>query len=202
MAMLVNGGTPGRSFGKGSFLAAVTTFWAASASAQVVEGPSLVLFGGQMTDNHWEETLTPWDIDFLGSHFVGLGIGYEWPSRLPRTGIGIEAQMVAHFGRQDHLELNLPLVIRYYPDQPLLPGLESLAFGIGLSRTTKDPQTEIDRDGETSKTLVYWMGELAFNLPSDNTDLILRLHHRSDAYGLMDTDSGSNALALGVRRRF
>ncbi|NNF24860.1 MAG: hypothetical protein HKN63_08670 [Rhodobacteraceae bacterium] len=152
-----------------------------------------------MTDNHWEETLRPWELDFLPSHFVGVGIGYEWATRLPRTGIGLEAQLVAHFGRQDHLEFNLPLIVRYYPERPFLPGLDSLAFGMGLSTTTKDPQTEIDRDGETSRTLVYWMGEFAFRLPSDDMTLVFRLHHRSDAYGAFSTDSGSNALALGIR---
>lgn len=183
-------------------LTAAAMFCAAAALSQPSEGPSVVVFGGQMTDNHWEETFTPWKLDFLDSHFVGVGIGYEWPSRLRRTGIGLEAQLVGHFGRQDHLEFNLPFVIRYYPERPLLPWLESLAFGIGLSTTTKAPQTEIDRDGETSRTLVYWMGEFAFSLPREDTSLVFRLHHRSDAYGAFSTDSGSNALALGIRWQF
>ncbi len=178
-------------------LSCATTAW-----SQPIEGPSVVTFGGQITDNHWEEILTPWDIDLLDSYFLGVGLGYEWPSSLPRTSIGLEAQLVAHFGRQDHLEFNLPFVIRYYPERPLVPALESLAFGIGLSTTTKEPQTELDRDLETSRTLMYWMLEIAFGLPQENTSFIVRLHHRSDAYGIFPTDSGSNALALGLRWRF
>ncbi len=182
-----------------SVSAAIST---SAAWSQPAEGPSVVLFGGQMTDNHWEETLAPWEIDLLGSYLIGVGVGYEWTMGLPRTSIGLEAQMVAHFGRQDHIEFNLPLVLRYYPERPLLPALNSLAFGIGLSTATKDPQTEVDRDVETTKTLVYWMGELAFRLPSEDRELIFRIHHRSDAYGVFPNDSGSNALAVGIRWRF
>lgn len=183
-------------------LSAAATICASAAWAQPAEGPSVVVFGGQMTDNHWEETFVPSEIDFLDSYLLGVGVGYEWPSRLPRTSIGLEAQMVAHFGRQDHVEFNLPLVVRYHPERPPVPALESLAFGIGLSTATKDPQTEVDRDGKTTKTLVYWMGELAFRLPREDTALIFRLHHRSDAYGVFPNDSGSNAVTIGIRWRF
>ena len=180
---------------------AATTF-ASAVWSQAAEGPSVVVFGGQMTDNHWEETLIPWEIDLLDSYLLGVGVGYEWTLGLPRTSIGLEAQMVTHFGRQDHIEFNLPLVIRYYPERPVLPALDSMAFGIGLSTATKNPQTEVDRDVETTKTLVYWMGELAFRLPREDRELIFRIHHRSDAYGVFPKDSGSNALAVGIRWRF
>ncbi|MEQ9038425.1 MAG: hypothetical protein RIE24_08740 [Silicimonas sp.] len=175
---------------------------ACAAAAQPREGPSVTVFAGQMTDNHWEQTFRPWEIDLLDSWFVGVGAGYEWPTRHPRIALGLEGQAVAHFGRQDHLEFNLPVIFRYYPENPFPPALESVAFGLGLSTATQDPQTEIDRDGETSKTLVYWMGEFEFRLPRPDTTLSFRLHHRSDAYGVFATDSGSNALAFGFRHRF
>lgn len=185
-----------------SVLSLVLAAIAGGAAAQPREGPSVIVFGGQMTDNHWEETFLPWEIELLDSWFIGVGVGYEWPTRHPKIALGLEAQVVAHFGRQHHLEFNLPLIVRYYPERPLLSSLESVACGVGLSTTTRDPQTEIDRDGETSKTLVYWMGELVFRLPRRDTTLTFRLHHRSDAYGAFPTDSGSNALAFGVKQRF
>ena len=172
------------------------------AAAEPRQGPSVIVFGGQMTDNHWEETFLPWNIELLDSWFIGVGVGYEWPTRRPSVALGVEAQVVGHFGRQDHLEFNLPLIIRYYPREPIFPVLDSAAFGIGLSTTTQDPQTEVDRDGETSKTLVYWMGELEFGLADQDTTFVFRLHHRSDAYGVFSTNSGSNALAFGVKHRF
>jgi hypothetical protein len=45
------------------------------------------------------------------------------------------------------------------------------------------------------------MGELEFRHPDEDTTFILRLHHRSDAYGLFTTNSGSNALVFGLKRR-
>lgn len=183
-------------------LLAAAALQATEASAQPHQGPSLAVFAGQMTDNHWEETFVPGSIDLLDSWFLGVGVGYEWPTRYPAVGIGIEAQIVRHFGRQDNLEVNFPVILRYHPRNPVLPALDSAAFGIGLSSASRDPQTEIDRDGETSRTLVYWMGELEFRHPDDGTTFILRLHHRSDAYGLFATDSGSNALVFGLKRRF
>lgn len=198
---------PGRWFGRGfgaalllpAALLIAEPRWAA---AQERTGPYAIYFAGRMTDNHWEDVFRPGSLDLLDSWFAGVGVGYEWPTPLARATIGLEVQAVGHVGRQDHLEFNLPVVVRYYPARPVIPALSGMAFGLGLSTTTQDPQTEIDRDGETSKTLVYWMGELEFRLPREDLTLSFRLHHRSDAYGLLDTDSGSNALALGLRHRF
>ena len=164
-------------------------------AAEPKPGPYQILFAGQMTD-------IPGEIEFLDSWFFGVGRGYEWSTRMRRTTLGLEGQIVGHFGAQDHLEFNVPVVIRYYPAEPVIPSLDSVAFGLGLSTTTKKPQTEIDRDGDTSRTLIYWMGELDFKLPQDGLSLAIRLHHRSDAYGLFATDSGANALAFGIKHRF
>lgn len=186
----------------GAVLGVSLALIATGIAAEPDTGPSAILFFGQMTDNVWEDSLQPWKTDFIDSWLLGIGVGHDWPTRWRKVTLGVEAQIVGHFGRQDHFEVNLPLLIRYHPDTPFPAALESLAFGIGLSTASKRPQTEIDRDGETSRTLIYWMGEAEFGLPLDNTTFVFRLHHRSDAYGVFDTDSGSNALAFGVKRRF
>lgn len=172
------------------------------AHAEPTQGPSVIVFGGQMTNNDWQETFQPSKLEFLDSHFVGVGLGYDWKIENTNWTIGLEGQIVGHFGQQDHLEFNLPIVARYHARDPLIRSFQSVAFGIGLSTTSENPKIEIARDGETTNTLVYWMIELEFDLPPPNTSLNFRLHHRSDAYGLFETDSGSNALAVGIRRRF
>lgn len=182
------------------FICAVTLCAGSPAFAEPKSGPYSIFFGGQMTGNKWEEVFVPGRVEIIESWFVGAGIGYEWTTRFPRTTLGLEAQAVRHFGLQDHFEFNAPVVVRYYPRRPIFSKLESIAFGIGPSTTSKDPQVEIDRDGETSKTLIYWMGEMDFSLSS--TNFTIRLHHRSDAYGLFATDSGSNAVAFGLKHRF
>jgi hypothetical protein len=186
---------------KAFFGAGVALLHATGALAADPEtGPYSIFFAGQMTGNTWEEVFSPRDVNFLDSWFLGAGLGYEWTTRFPRTTLGLEAQAARHFGRQDHFEFNMPVIVRYYPRRPIFSSLDSVSFGIGLSTASKDPQVEIDRDGETSKTLIYWMGELDFALSSANFSI--RLHHRSDAYGLFATDSGSNAIAFGIKKKF
>ena len=157
-------------------------------------------FGGQMTDNAWEEALDPTKTAFIDSYLVGLAVGRNFASR-GNWDFGWEGQVVGHFGAQDHVEFNAPMYFRYQLPESWRV-LKSLTFGIGLSYATEVPQTEIDRDGESGHTLVYWMGEMEFHLPAENLNLVFRLHHRSDGYGVFSYDAGSNAFVLGLRRSF
>ena len=51
--------------------------------------------------------------------------------------------------------------------------------------------------------MIYWMLELALGLPDyPRVALITRIHHRSDAFGLIADEGGSNALAFGLKWRF
>ena len=50
--------------------------------------------------------------------------------------------------------------------------------------------------------LVYWMVEVELAPPESPWSGFGRLHHRSDAFGLVADDGGSNALVLVARRRF
>lgn len=103
---------------------------------------------------------------------------------------------------QDNFEINLPLVIRYNRAGQRLPLIGSLAFGIGLGWASEKPAIEVEYDGNSAQTLIYWMGEIGFDLPDTELEGIFRIHHRSDGYGTMSYDAGSNALAIGLRRRF
>ena len=82
------------------------------------------------------------------------------------------------------------------------PALENVVFGLGFSIATQDTRTEIDRDGETSKTLVHSMGDFNSGCRALTGRFSFRLDHRSDAYGVFGADSGSNALAIGFKQRF
>lgn len=182
-------------------LAAALCACAAPMAHAADDGWSVIGFAAIMTDNVWEESFVPWETEPLESGLVGVGLRRDWQIS-PRFSTGFEAQAVGHFGIQDHLEFNLPVTVSYYPQGNWSGWLDRLGFGIGLSYATKIPQTEVDRDGASQRTLLYWMAELGFSGPDDRTEYVFRIHHRSDAYGLFETDSGSNALAVGIRRRF
>jgi hypothetical protein len=92
--------------------------------------------------------------------------------------------------------------LRYeFPDNWI--NLDSFSFGNGLSLTSKEPQyeEEITLNGNTSNLLYYLMLDIAFDLPyTEKWQAVLRLHHRSGVYGLIDNvDGGSNYLGFGLR---
>jgi hypothetical protein len=158
-------------------------------------------FAGLITANAWEDAVLVWDADYLKSGIVGFALGQDLVRR-GRLSLGYEVQLAGHFGIQDHVEVNAPLVLRYDRAGHRIAPIGSLAFGIGPSWASEKPQVEIDLDGDTTRTMIYWMGEVGFDLPGDTVEGVLRLHHRSDGYGLFPVDSGSNAVVVGFRRRF
>lgn len=164
---------------------------------------SFGVFGGQLTTNGIDDVPFPGRLDFANSHLAGFLIGYEIPIWNDRWQIGVEVQLSHHFGMDTYHEfVVMPATIRYSPARPWLPVIDSFAFGIGLSHTTETPLVEVLRRGESQRTLVYFTLETAFVLGDGGDHLFVRLHHRSDAYGLFETDAGSNGFALGWRRAF
>lgn len=175
---------------------------AAEEMSDAAESPAVTAFGGVMTDNNWEDVLTPWELEVRESGLAGIAAS----RRLVRFGenfeIEIEAQLVRHFGDQDHWEFNLPIIARWrtFPWDDVVD--TSFAWGIGPSYATRVPQVELDNNDSSQRALVYWVAELELAPPDSAWSGIFRLHHRSDAFGLVADDGGSNALVFGLRRRF
>jgi hypothetical protein len=46
------------------------------------------------------------------------------------------------------------------------------------------------------------MVEIEAGPPDEDWSVILRLHHRSEAFGLVADEGGSNALVFGFKQRF
>ena len=159
------------------------------------------LFGAQMADNNWHEIVALDDVSMRDAHLLGIGLSREL-ARARDWALEVEGQTVRHFGGQDHWEFNGALVGRWrgVPWREAVP--TSVAFGIGPSYATSVPSEEVARDGESARLLLYWVAELEVGLPDSPWSGIARLHHRSNAYGVLAEDGGSNWLTLGIRRRF
>jgi len=189
-----------------SFVAALGLIVASVASAEgdrAGDGRlSLSLQGGQMTTNGIDDVFNPTKTDFTNAYFGGLILGYEVPLDDPRWALGAEVQLNHHFGQDTFQELVLPVTIRYSPARPWPAVIDSFAFGLGISHASETPLLEVVKRGESQRTLVYFSLETAFSVGDGNDDIFVRLHHRSDAYGLFATDSGSNAFAIGWRHGF
>jgi hypothetical protein len=165
---------------------------------------SLNVYTGRLTTNHWDDFFQPdGDIDFKDSYLVAAALAKRVATWEEKASFEIEGQIVKHFHYQTNWEFNALASARweaFWWDNFLDT---SVAFGLGPSYATDEPEIEIENDGDTSRFLVYWMMELALALPSyPNTALIVRIHHRSNAYGLVAEEGGSNSLAVGLKWTF
>ena len=106
------------------------------------------------------------------------------------------------FGSQELFEVAVPVTLRYNFQAPWPSALNSLAFGLGLSRTSEISNLEVETRGASGQTMVHWMIEAEFDTPIEHSYWVLRVHHRSDGYGLFQPNTGSNGIGLGFKRRF
>ena len=164
---------------------------------------ALSVYGGRMTDNEIDDFAVGFlDLDFEDSYLLTLALARRFATYNELASFEIEGQVVKHFDQQDHWEFNALIAARWeafiwdkYLDT-------SLATGIGPSYATDVPEIEVQRSGESERLQVYLMVELEFALPSHpNIAAIIRIHHRSNAFGTVAEDGTSNALAFGLKFR-
>lgn len=165
---------------------------------------ALNLYGGWVTSNNWEEFFyNANNIKLKDSYLIGLALTRRIGMYQDKASFEIEGQIVKHFNFQTHWELNALAAARwekFWWDDVLDT---SVAFGLGPSYATNEPEIELENDANTARFLVYWMLELAIGLPDyPRVALITRIHHRSDAFGLVADGGGSNALVFGLKWRF
>ena len=163
---------------------------------------AIAVFGGLMTDNDWQDTFQPWTLNFLDSAFAGLAASYVFYRFDHRFGFEIEGQVIRHFGDQDNWEFNLPIIGRWeaFPWDDVVD--TSLALGIGPSYASEIPKLEAANTGGGDRLLVYWMVEIEAGPPDKSWSAMIRLHHRSGAFGLASPEGKSNAVVIGLRQRF
>jgi len=163
---------------------------------------AIAAFGGLMTNNHWEDVLTPWELDFSDAAFVGIAASHRIGRFDHRLGFEVEGQVVRHFGDQDHWEFNLAIIGRWeaFPWDEVVD--TSLAFGLGPSYASEKPKIEVANEGDSQRWLVYWMVELEMGPPDTGWRATFRLHHRSEAFGVVADEGGSNALVIGLKQWF
>lgn len=185
-------------------LAAALCAYAMPSTARDTGPRALTVFGGPLLDNRWEEVFTdPAGLTVEDSYLVGLAGSLRLAEPVPGLSLEIEAQIVRHVHGQSHWEANLPVATARWDRFPWSQTLDtSAAFGLGLSIASETPAREAANEGASEAVMAYWMIELDAALPAEDWRLVGRLHHRSTAYGLFGDDGGSNALVLGLRRRF
>ena len=182
----------------------VPLLWLAAPLPVQGEG-AVTVYAGRLTTNGWEDFfVNPEEIHYRDSFLLAVAPSSVLATPLPGLTLEAEGQVVRHFGRQAHWEVNTALVGRWH-NFPWDDHVRSTAaFGVGPSWAGERPDEEKAIDsGETRRLLAYWVMEVtAAPAKWTNWAASLRLHHRSTAYGLLADEGGANVLALGVRRRF
>jgi hypothetical protein len=159
---------------------------------------------GRMTDGDFGDAISG-KADFIDAYVVVGALSWTFARYFEDAlSFELEGQIGKWWGDQDNVEFNLPLAIRWskFPWDRYVS--TSLAYGLGPSYATEEPEAELDLHDKTKKFMVYWFGEIAIGPPDSNWAGILRVHHRSGAFGLIADhgEGGSNTLAAGLKYRF
>jgi hypothetical protein len=155
----------------------------------------------------WSSPSFPWDWDYASDdHLIATTVSRvtwefwrHWTME-PEFGIG------QRYGRESATEIWGAFFFRYHGfpwDRHLLT---TVAISTGLNWASEITDVERDRanDGEGSQVMHFFAPEVTFALPSHpNTELMIRIHHRSGVFGLVsDAFGGAQYATVGLRFRF
>jgi hypothetical protein len=164
---------------------------------------AVALYAGQLTKEKWENSILP-GAEFADASIVVASASWTYFRLLHGSlSFELEGQLGKYFGEQDNWEINMPILGFRWHRFPWDDHLATtIAWGIGSSYATQVPKVELETNYSSNKWLIYWFLELTFGPPTKNWEVLMRLHHRSDGFGLVAEDGGSNAVCTGLRYRF
>jgi hypothetical protein len=184
-------------------LALYAPFGALAQDAVTERNFAATVYGGVMTDDNWRQAIS--GRSGLEDSWILAGAA-GWTFFRPDNrmwSLELEANLVRHFGIQDHFELNAPVLnVRWeaFPWDKVLD--TNAAFGLGPSFASSVPEYEREKSGDSTAMLLFWHIEVGAGLPGSPWSAIFRLHHRSTGYGMFAEQGGSNILCLGLRYEF
>ncbi len=169
----------------------------------------VLVFGGQsFTATSLQKIIfhfippSKWQFD--NSYFFGVTVSRplieysDWFDIEPEVGIG------KRFGDMTEAEFWGAMYFRFkfFPENKYL--LTSLALSSGLDYATGISALERKKArGNPSEVMHYFSPEVTFALPSHPQDeLVVRIQHRSGAYGVINNASGAQFLTVGIRILF
>lgn len=154
-----------------------------------------------------ETVLQPWNGEWGGDTFLGLAGSYRIARFWRWFTVDAELGAGGRLGDTNGGEVWGALYLRFdgFPWNHIL--YTSVAVSTGLNWVSKLPPAETGppdrREENTSNVLHYFSPEITIALPHlRQHELVLRYHHRSGIFGLMnDVEDGANVIAIGYRYR-
>ena len=160
-------------------------------------------YGGPRTEENLAEIATL-NADYSDGNYVAVcALAREFYQYKQWLSFELEGQVGKHFGSDnDHWEF-VGVVLGRWHAFPWDKYIDtSFAMGGGLSYNSDISETELKRDKHAQHLLGYLAFEFTFGLPQyPRWDLMLRVHHRSGAKGIIG-QSVSNYLCAGLKFAF
>ena len=166
-----------------------------------------IYFGRSSPDAFSSIIFKPYDVNFEDTYLVAMALSTKLFDVGEYLDFELEGNIVRRFGDDEEWEFNAAIFLRWdkFPWQDFVYTTVGLGF-IGPSFATGISETERRKSGNNkgSKVLNYFTPEITFSPPSNrNISVIMRVHHRSGAFGLFDgVDGGSSFVSVGFRHYF
>ena len=176
-------------------------------AADISQPNAFTFYSGRISaEETWHDVLLkPWSSNYTDTYLVTGA--YSRAYRESHEGAlrtEFEVNATYNFGGQDHWELNVaPITLRWQRFPWSDRFASSVAFGVGFSYAFEFPSVEYELENDTKQFLIFWQLELTAGPLEGPWSAVLRLHHRSPAWGAMGvSDGGMNAPSLGFRYQF
>jgi hypothetical protein len=169
---------------------------------------AVTVYGGKLVNAKLAEEILPaQDLHTVDSYLVAVAPSMVFARPSERVQWELEAQVVKHFGDQEHWELGGLVDTRWtsFPWDETVG--TSAAIGGGLSLASEVPAVEqaLHEDRGGSRELLFLlMLELGIGPPRPSPwSVVTRIHHRSGVFGFFDgVRGGSNFITFGLRWEF
>jgi hypothetical protein len=167
-------------------------------NAHAAEPGSVFAYGGKWSDNQWNEIIRG-RTALRSSYVWAAGATKKLHAFSESLGLEGEFNIARNSGQQNHFELNTATVLRWdaFPWSRYVA--TSVGYGLGLSYAFARPPIEEQPQRRASRTLIFMPTELTFGPPQSAWEFMLRIHHRSGAFGVFKDAGGSNFISLGLR---
>ena len=159
----------------------------------------------------------PWRYNFGDSWFAGGALSYRVLGNAEVASIEFEAGVGQRFGSLHQTEGWVALYGRwsYFPWNSLVRTSIAISTGLNYASSATEHEIALTSGNVSSRLLHYLAPEITFAAPDvPNTELVIRLHHRSGGGKWWDDDvpvygswfkgnrGGTQYLTAGIRQRF
>lgn len=172
---------------------------------------SVMVFGGRFVETGMSDILLlqrPGEWEFGDGGIVGIAASRTAASLFNgKATIEAEAGLAKRFGNMDELEAWGAFYLRYrdFPWNHRLYTTAAVSTGLSYASGISDRERASRGErSDDSRLMHYFSPEITFAHPERrDTELVLRFHHRSGVFGLVNDDGGGAQYAtVGLRFRF